>query len=211
MRPGRSWSEQSWPRGGDALLTGDGGVLTTIADPTTFAWLCCRASISDDGTVAFPGAVVGGGESIFAEGRRRTLRIILPEHRSAKPRPASSRPSTRPASSCSARASQESASACTRQWGRATLIVATAPSGGFIDFGIRPAIAAGRGPSRKCSLRHPRHLHEPRWFPPPRSPTTRRSFTTSSSPPSIRSRGVAFVAGLVGGDVANLCRLAPRG
>jgi hypothetical protein len=73
--------------GGDALLTGNGGVLTTIADPTTFAWLCCRASISDDGTVAFPGAIAGGGESIFAKAGGGPLPIILPSTGQLKPSP----------------------------------------------------------------------------------------------------------------------------
>ena len=83
-----------------------------------------------------------------------------------------------------------------------TLIVATAPSGGFIDFGIRPAIAAGRVAFEGVLPSGIRGIY-----------TSRGGYLTTITDnsaifydfvePAINALGgVAFIAGLVGGDVA---------
>jgi hypothetical protein len=70
--------------GGQAILTGDGGALRGVADTTTFSWLCCRASISDDGTVAFSGTL-GGVSNIYTRAVGGSLTSIVPETGPLKP------------------------------------------------------------------------------------------------------------------------------
>jgi hypothetical protein len=189
--------------GGDALLTGNGGVLTTIADPTTFAWLCCRASISDDGTVAFPGGVAGGGDSIFARAAGGPLTIILPDTGPLKPSPGMD-PTIDAAGVVvfGARIPGVSFGLYTGSGAAPSRIVDTASGGGFVDFGIRPAIAAGRVAFEGVLASGVRGIY-----------TSRGGLVTTIADnsasfydfvdPAINSLGeVAFIAGLVGGDVA---------
>ena len=181
------WAELA--TGGRALLTGNGGFLTTIADTTSFSWLCCRASISDDGTVAFPGGVAGGGDSIFARAAGGPLTIILPDTGPLKFSPGVG-PTIDAAGVVVFGASTSAVtSGLYTGSGAAPARIVDKATSGFIDFSIRPAIAAGRVAFEGGSPRHQRHLHEPRRSTSPRSPTAQRSSTTSWTPPSIRSAG----------------------
>ena len=202
MRPGQSWSAQSSPGGGDALLTGNGGVLTTIADPTTFTRLCCRASISDDGTVAFPGAIDGVGESIFTRAVGGPLTSILPETGALKP-PRGPDPTIDAAG--------------------VVVFGASIPGvsfGLYTGSGAAPAPSSTRRPAAVYRLRHPPAIAAGRVAFEGVRPsgihgiyTTRGGHVTTIADnsaifydfvdPAINALGeVAFVAGLVGGDVA---------
>jgi hypothetical protein len=189
--------------GGDAIMTGDGGSLSAIADTTTFTWLCCRASISDDGTVAFSGTL-DGVSNIFTRAVGGSLTSIVPGTGALKPTFTGPAPTIDSAGVVVFAASMPGVgfSLYTGSGAAPPALIVDRLSGGFFDFGIRPAIAAGLVAFEgvRASGIHGIYM-------------TRGGLVTTIADnaaiffdfvdPAVNSLGeVAFVAGLVGGDWA---------
>jgi hypothetical protein len=186
--------------GGDALLTGHGGFLTTIGT-TIFTALYGRPSISADGTVAFQ-AVVAGGGGIVARAGGGPLTVILPDTSTFEPTPHGPTIDAAGVVVFGARIPGARFGLYTGTAAALPALIVDTVSGRFIDFGTFPAIAAGRVAFEGML---PSGIHG--------IYTSRGGLITTIADssaifydfldPAINSLGeVAFLAGLVGGDVA---------